>query len=303
MDFVGVDVSAKRLDVALGGKLLSFPNPEGIPDLIAALPPGAVVGLEATGVYGRPLAFALHRAGFHVYVLNPFAVKSYARSLLLRSKTDRVDARLIARYLADRYPDLPLYEPAPEVIYQAGLLVRFARGLVVQRVAVLNRLHAWQYAWPQGLEVVAHVPRTLEALRGNLEALAVDLLRSDPEAWRQFRALQTLPGIGPSSALTILAYSGDLRRFKSARAYAAFTGLAPVVHQSGALPEVGRISRAGPAPLRATFWLASLHAVKVEPYASLYARLLQAGKPPQVARVAVAHRLARAAWAVVVRSV
>jgi Transposase. len=93
MVFVGVDVSARRLEVAIGSEVREFPNPEGIPDLLRQLPPGAVVGLEATGVYGRPLAFALYRSGFRVYVLNPLAVKSYARSLLRRAKTDRADAR------------------------------------------------------------------------------------------------------------------------------------------------------------------------------------------------------------------
>jgi transposase len=301
MVFVGVDVSARRLDVAIGSEVRQFPNPEGIPDLLRQLPPGAVVGLEATGVYGRPLAFALHRSGFRVYVLNPLAVKSYARSLLRRAKTDRADARLIARFLAERYADLEPYEPTEDVLYQVGLLVRFARGLVAQRVAVLNRLHAWEYAWPEGLGLVRRVPEVLASLRREVEAIALFLLKTDPEAWRQFQALQALPGVGPSIALTILAYSGDLRRFHSARAYAAYTGLTPRLHQSGQLPERASISRMGPSALRAAFWMAALSASRVEPYASLVARLVESGKPKKLAITAVANRLARAAWSVVVK--
>jgi transposase len=98
-----------------------------------------------------------------------------------------------------------------------------------------------------------------------------------------------------------LAYSGDLRRFRSARAYAAYTGLTARVHQSGQLPERASISRMGPSALRAAFWMAALSASRVEPYASLVARLVQSGKPKKLAITAVANRLARAAWAVVVK--
>jgi transposase len=90
-----------------------------------------------------------------------------------------------------------------------------------------------------------------------------------------------------------------LRRFHSARAYAAYTGLTPRLYQSGQLPERASISRMGPSALRAAFWMAALSASRVEPYASLVARL--SGKPKKLAITAVANRLARAAWAVVVK--
>jgi hypothetical protein len=59
------------------------------------------------------------------------------------------------------------------VLYQVGLLVRFARGLVAQRVAALNRLHAWEYAWPEGLGLVRRVPEVLASLRREVEAIAI----------------------------------------------------------------------------------------------------------------------------------
>jgi len=284
----------------MGSEVRQFPNPEGIPDLLRQLPPGAVVGLEATGVYGRPLAFALHRSGFRVYVLNPLAVKSYARSLLRRAKTDRADARLIARFLAERHADLEPYEPTEDVLYQWVSWFASLGGWLLS-VCCSYRLHAWEYAWPDGLGLVRQVPDVLVSLRREVEAMALSLLETDSEAWRHFQALQGLPGVGPSIALTILAYSGDLRRFRSARAYAAYTGLTPRLYQSGQLPERASISRMGPSALRAAFWMAALSASRVEPYASLVARLVQSGKPKKVAITAVANRLARAAWAVVVK--
>jgi transposase len=255
--------------------------------------------MEATGVYYRPLAYALHRAGFVVYVVNPLQVRAYAKSLLTRNKTDKADARLLARFLDQYRADLTPYEPLPEALYLASLLVRFAEGLNTQRTASLNRLHSWSYAHPHVHELVLSVPDSLQSLRVALYAEARAVLASYPLAISWLSALQTLPGIGPTLALKLLAYSGDLRRFRSARAYAAYTGLTPRVYQSGELVAQARISRIGPPALRSAYYLAAISATRTDsPQAALYRRLVEAGKPKKVALVAVAHHLARAAWAV-----
>ncbi|WP_244363616.1 IS110 family transposase [Thermus brockianus] len=287
--------------MALGSEVRRFPNPGGVPDLVAWLPSGAVVGLEATGNYHRPAAYALHRAGFRVYVLNPLALKAYARSMLRRAKTDRADARLIARYVAERYHELPLYEPSPEALLLTGLLVRVADAVRSDRVGVLNRLHAWQYVAPGVGEVLSALEVGLAQYRWDFEARARAIVEADPVLARWYEALQSLPGIGPAIALRVLAYSGDMGRFRSARAYAAFTGLTPRVYQSGTLPEVGRISRFGPPALRAAFWWAALQASRFDPERRAWVEALVArGKPKKVAITALANHLARAAWAVCV---
>ncbi|MCX7850833.1 IS110 family transposase [Thermus sp.] len=297
--FVGVDVSSRWLDVALGvsGEIVRFPNPEGIPELIFLLPPGARVGIEATSTYYRPVAYALHRAGFAVYVLNPQAVRAYARSLLRRAKTDKADARLVARFLSERHQEVPLYEPLADSFSLLAALVRLSDGLTSDRVGVLNRLHAWEYALPGFSKVVRHVPATLQALRSEVLDQALEVVRSDPLLSSWLAALITLPGVGESIALKVLAYSGDLRRFHSARAYAAFTGLTPRIYQSGDAPERAAISRVGPGPLRGAYFLAAMNAYRYDPERRAFVdRLVARGKPKKVALVALAVRLARAAW-------
>ncbi|GLV49190.1 IS110 family transposase [Thermus sp. LT1-2-5] len=301
MVFVGVDVSARWLDVARGSEVRRFANPGGIPDVVAWLPPGSVVGVEATGSYHKPVAYALHQAGHLVYVLNPLAVAAYARSMLRRAKTDRADARLIARYVSERYHELLPYEPTPEALVLLGLLVRLADAIRSDRVGVLNRLHAWQYVAPGLGELLGGVASELGGLRHAVEGRARLVVQSDPLLAGWYVALQSLPGIGSGLALRILAYSGDMRRFRSARAYAAFTGLTPRVYQSGERPEVGRISRVGPPALRAAFWWAAVQASRSDPERRAWVEgLLARGKPKKVAITALANRLARAAWAVCV---
>lgn len=301
--FVGVDISRSRLDVAIADELLQFPNTyDGIAALVSRLPADAAVLMEATGVYYRPLAYALHRAGFAVYVVNPLQVRAYARSLLTRNKTDKADARLLARFLAQYRADLTPYEPLPEALYLASLLVRFAEGLNTQRTASLNRLHAWRYAHPHVHEFALSVPDSIQSLRAALYAEARAIVAAYPLAASWVSALQTLPGIGPTLALKLLAYSGDLRRFHSARAYAAYTGLTPRIYQSGEMDASARISRIGPPMLRASYYLAATAATRTDSaQAALYRRLVDSGKPKKLALVAVAHRLARAAWAVCAR--
>ncbi|WP_243029219.1 IS110 family transposase [Thermus albus] len=301
--FVGVDVAARWLDVALGpsGEVLRVANPAGIPDVLRRLPSGAHVGLEATGTYYRPLAYALARAGFRVYVLNPAAVKAYSRSLLRRAKTDKADARLIARFLSERYQDLTVYQPSDDVLTVLGVLVRLRDGLTSDYVGVLNRLQAWEYAVPGLSRLVRYVPKAVSDLRDRVLREALDLVASDGLLSGWFSSLTALPGFGPVIALKVMAYSGDLRRFHSARAYAAYTGLTPRVVQSGEAREKAHISRVGPSRLRGAFYMAALGAYRSSPdHRAFVDALVARGKGRKVALVALANRLARAAWAVCV---
>lgn len=153
-------------------------------------------------------------------------------------------------------------------------------------------------------ELALSVPDSIQSLRASLYAEAQAIVASYSLAASWFSALQTLPGIGPTLALKLLAYSGDLRRFHSARAYAAYTGLTPRIYQSGEMEATARISRIGPPMLRASYYLAATAATRTDSaQAALYSRLVDSGKPKKVALVAVAHRLARAAWAVCARLV
>lgn len=301
--FVGVDVSARWLDVALpSGDVIRVANPGGIPALLDRLPAGAIVGIEATSTYYRPVAYALHTRGFGVYVLNPLSVKRFAGSLLRRAKTDRADARLIARFVAERHSDLMPYEPTEEALVLVGLLVRLMDGLTSDRVGVLNRLQAWEYAVPGFSEVVRYVPMALEDLRGRVLQEALVVVRRDMVLSSWLDAITSLPGFGPVLALKVMGYSGDLRRFKSARAYAAFTGLTPRIVQSGDSLGVSRISRVGPSRLRGAFYVAAQIAYRYSvEHKAFVDEMLARGKPKKVALVALANRLARVVWSVCVR--
>src|SRR5215213_7803982 len=94
--------------------------------------------LEATGTYGESLALFLHQAGHTVSVINPAAVKAFAQSRLSRTKTDRVDAELIARFCQAQVP--PAWMPLPTEVRELQALVRRLESLIEMRVMEENRL-------------------------------------------------------------------------------------------------------------------------------------------------------------------
>lgn len=261
-----------------------------------------VMVMEATGVYYLGFARAAHAAGFAIRVVNPWQVRLFASSRLSRTKTDKVDAVLIRDFGERMLPDLVGWHPAPEGLERVSALVRLGDGLMRHRVAADNRVHALQHVDKLVAEVAAPIGGVLRVERDRVMREAAAAAREDPLVSVWLACLMELPGFGETTALRFLAYSGDLRRFGGARRFAAFTGLTPRFQQSGDGLEVGVISRVGPRQLRSIlYWAAISAGHSNSPMGDMYRRLVSAGKPKKVAVVAVANRLARAAWSVCVQ--
>lgn len=258
--------------------------------------------MEATGVYYLGVARAAHAAGLYVRVLNPWQVRLFASSRLSRTKTDKVDAALIRVFAERMLADLPPWYPSPEGLERVAALVRLADGLLRHRVAAGNRVHALKHVDPLVAEVAAPIGDVLKGERDRVMSAAREAAEADPLVSLWLAGVVSLPGFGVTSGLRFLAYAGDLRRFGTARRFAAFTGLTPRFSQSGDGVEVGRISRVGPRELRSIlYWAAISAGTSKSEFGELYRRMVAAGKPKKVALVAVANRLARAAWSACVK--
>lgn len=300
---VGVDVGYRWLDLCLpDDSHVRVANSEAGWAEALALSVGRVIVLEATGVYFRGLAVAASMAGVSVRVVNPVQVKAFAGSRLSRSKTDTIDARLIRDFGERMLPDLTPWFPAPPGLYRVMSLVRLADGVMKQRVGAGNRVHAGRLGDEIVAEVGAEVAAVLRSERKRIMGIARVHAESDELVGLWLSRLEELPGFGELSALRLLAYAGDLRRFPSGRHLASYAGLAPVFRQSGNSAEVGRMSRVGSRQLRSVlYWSALAAARSSSDVALFYARLVAAGKPKKVALVAVANKLCRVAWGVCVR--
>jgi transposase len=251
--------------------------------------------LEATGTYGDALALWLHDAGHVVSVVNPAIMHAYARTRLTRSKTDRLDAELIARFTATQQP-AAWTPPAPE-IRQLQALVRRLDALQGMRTQELNRLEA-------GV-AVADVRTSIEAVLAHLDAqiahvkqLIRDHLDRHPGLRAQRELLTTIPGIGETTAAVLIAELFD-KSYTSARQAAAFAGLVPRIIESGTLRGRSRLSKIGPGRLRKALYLPAVAALRWNPtIRAVRARLHAAGKPPMVILGAAMRKLIHLAYGV-----
>ncbi len=292
--FVGIDVAKAELVVATrpSGESWVVSNDEaGIRALLARLTPAtpSLIVVEATGGYQLPCVAALATAGLPVVVVNPRQVRDFAKSTGQLAKTDRIDAGLLALF-AERVR--PALRPLPDLaVQQLDAVLTRRRQLLEMLQAERNRLgQVLGRGQPQ-------VKRSLKRHIAYLErALAIadtelrELVERSP-VWRERdELLQSVPGIGPVVARTLLAELPELGRLNR-RAIAKLVGIAPMNRDSGTWR--GRRSiHGGRSSVRAAMYMAALVAARRNAVIKVfYQRLLTAGKPKKVALVACMRKL------------
>jgi transposase len=289
---VGIDVSKARLDVHVHplGESFAVANDEaGVEALAGQLGQleGLVsIGLEASGRYERLALANLAAAGLPVIVLNPAQVRNYAAALGQKAKTDPIDARVIALFLAAVQPELrPL--PDAQTAELEALMTR-RRQLVGMLVAERARRAT---ARPGRVRTsLARVVTTLEQELRDLDGDIDTTVRGTP-VWRDKEdLLASVPGIGKTIARTLLAELPELGRLNP-KQIAALAGLAPFTRQSGKWRGKSFIS-GGRAAVRAALFMGALVASRFNPTLKAFRdRLVAAGKPKLVAIIATARKL------------
>jgi transposase len=251
--------------------------------------------LEATGTYGDALATWLHDAGHVVSVVNPTIIHAYARTQLARSKTDRLDAELIARFTATQQP--PAWTPPALEIRQLQALVRRLDALQGMRTQELNRLAAGVTVDDVRASIQAIIA-SLDAQIAHVHQLIRDHLDQYPGLRAQRDLLTTIPGIGEATAAILIAELFD-KRYSSARQAAAFAGLVPRLVESGTLRGRSRLSKIGPGRLRKALYFPAIAALRYNPtIKAIRTRLHAAGKPPMVIIGAAMRKLIHLAYGV-----
>jgi transposase len=253
--------------------------------------------LEATGTYGEALSLFLHQAGHTVSVINPAAVKAFAGSRLSRTKTDRVDAELIARFCQAQEP--PAWTPLPAEVRELQALVRRLESLIEMRVMEENRLSSGvtvEMVRQSVEELLAHlnaqIKRTEELIRQHID--------NHPTLKQQSELLDSIPGIAETTAALLLSEITDITQYRSARQVAAYAGLVPRERQSGSsLRGRTRLSKIGNARLRRALYFPAITALRCSPFFQQWAEgLLKRGKSKMSVICAVMRKLVHVAYGV-----
>lgn len=256
--------------------------------------------MEATGVYHETAAMFLADAGLTVSIINPAQVKDFGRGLAVRTKTDGVDSVVLARYGALLKPT-PWQPPPPTA--------RVLTALIARRDAVAEDLQRERNRQEKGLSTSTHT-LILESITQSITFLQTELARlqqaiddhidHDAGLKQDRRLLETIPGVGERVGNHLLAVM-HTHHFKHAEQLAAYLGLVPVERQSGSsVMGKARLSKAGPARVRAVLFMAAVVAKQWNPHVkAIYERLIAKGKSKMSALGAAMRKLVHLCFGVI----
>lgn len=289
--YVGIDVCKEWLDIhlhPLGQDVRLSNDKSGLRQLKRLLRGHRVacIVLEATGKFHRLVHRCLHDDGFPVAVVDAYRARMFARYCGSLAKTDRLDARLLARLAFKDRPE-PTPPPTPEM-EALKELVNARSSAKADLAALKNRLKA-----AHGPLLRRQLATLLRAVQRHIDALDVEIqarVAAQPALSRNAEILTSIPGIGCVTACNLIAGLQELGRL-TAKQIAMLAGLAPIADDSGQ-HKGQRSIRGGRAAPRHALYMAALSASRGQSHlAAFAARLRAAGKPAKVVHVAVMRKL------------
>ena len=289
--YIGIDVAKRFFDLydTASQKHDHFENtPSGITVCVEHMLPRqpTLIVLENTGGYETDLAVALQTAGLPVAVVNPRRIRDFARASGQLAKTDKIDALIIARYAET-------LQPPPHGVWDAQTriikrLVARRHQLVEMRTMEKNRLeHARDAAIAKSIGAVI---KTFDRELGKVERQLCDRITGTPELQQKTEQLKSVPGIGDTTAMMLVAEVPELGLLNR-RQIAALIGVAPINRDSGMF-RGKRMTGGGRRRVRARMYMPTLVACRHNPVIrEFYQRLVNNGKSKMTAVVAAMRKL------------
>lgn len=304
--YIGIDVSKKVIDIAKrktedAWLHQSFDNTvSGHRSLVNLFGKRPHYVMEATGVYHLRLAMYLKKRGFKVSVLNPLIIRRFRQMRLGRVKTDKTDSKCIAEYAESQQPDF-WKAPSPLLlkVRQEDTLLMM---LETQQQQLFNHVEAITVYPVKSATALKLIKNQLNELQEKITCLKENIAgQMIHEFGTQMELICTIPGISTRTASVLLMVTGGLHKFDTPKQLCCFTGLTPMLRQSGtSLNAKGKISKMGSSRLRRNLYLCSWSAIRFNPQCkAMYDRMRLAGKPGKVILIAVMNKLLRQAFGVV----
>jgi transposase len=302
---LGIDVAKNKFDVALlrNGKYKnrSFENrPSGFESLTTWLKQHDVMSfhacLEATGSYGDALARFLFDAGHMVSVVNPARIKAFGESELLRTKNDKTDAKLIARFCDAMKP--MAWQPDPPEIEHLRMLGRRRDALISMRTQEINRLGVAAASVNESIQkVITFLDEEIE----QISKLIREHINNHPGLKKKHDLLKTIPGVGDVTIEAILSEANAFEGFDTVEKVVAYMGLSPKEKTSGtSVKGKPSLCKIGSARLRKILYMPSLSAIQHNPLINaLYNRLKAKSKNGMIIACACMKKLVHIIYGVI----
>lgn len=248
------------------------------------------VTLEATGVYYENLTYFLDAHHYHISVVLPNQSKAYAASLNQKSKTDKEDARMLGQMGIER--DLPRWEIASPKMRLLKQLTRDRVGLLDEKTALFNKLHALKYAYDSHKNVIKRMKQRLNLVRKQLKLVEEEItvaIQSDAVLKEKVERICKVKGIGLITVAVIIAETNGFALFNSRGQLISYAGYDVIENQSGSsIRGKTRISKKGNHHIRRALHFPAISMVKHEPhFKQIFERVLDRTAIKMKAYVAV----------------
>ena len=303
---IGIDISKEKFDVCFSFHPCGYSSKtyaydvSGIKSFLKDVPSGSVCVMEATGVYHLRLAYALTQLGVFVSVANPLSVKNFSRAVMLRTKTDKSDARLLVEYA--RKMDLEKWVPTSDNyirIQQIYRSIELFQANISQFENQMEAISNSPVCAPILCSMLRRHIRSLHKQIAQLEKQIEELIAEDDKAVVEH--IRSVPGVGKKTAIALLTATKGMHGFDNYRQVSSYFGLCPRIYDSGkSVHGTAHICKMGMGWIRKLMYMCAISASRHnKACASLYERLRQKGKAVKIALIAVANKLLKQIFAIV----
>ena len=243
--------------------------------------------MEATGTYYENLAYFLYSKGYSVSVVLANKLKNYAKSLNVKTKTDKVDSKIIAQYGIERNQES--WKPMSESYKNLRDLCREILSLKKELNRSKNQLHAMKYSYGVSERLLQHKLEQIgfyEMSIVEIEKEIKQIVYKDSELAIKVKRLETIPGLRFYTAIMLVCETNGFELFKNIRQVVSYAGLDVGLKESGTIKGKSRITKKGNSRIRQVLYMPALSAIQSnEPIKRLHERICE--KNPDVKRKGV----------------
>lgn len=249
--------------------------------------------MEATGIYYENLAYFLAESTSNISVLLPNKSKHFAKSLDIKTKTDKVDAAILCKIGLERV--LPAWKIPSPALKRLKSLSREYRTLKADASQIKARLHALNHSYDPDKQAIRRLKlqlKLIEKLASEVESNIHELIRSDEELQQRFKNIEQVNGLGTITIATVVAETNGFAAIENVKQLTSYAGLDVMMNQSGMHSGKTRISKKGNSHIRTALYLPAMSATRYNKrLEQFYRNVMERHNCGKIGIVAVARKM------------